>query len=400
MVVPKLRFKSYTNDWTTQKLGTVCTFSKGKDLSKADLSDEGKSCILYGELYTKYGAIIDDVYSKTKKESDSLVKANKFDILIPSSGETAIDIACASSLDIDSILIGGDLNILTPNENIYGHFLSYQINGKRKEKLSTLAQGATVTHLYADSIQKLECYFPSFDEQKSIANFIYTMDKKIQLQQEKIDLLKEQKKGVMRKVFNQELRFKNENGENFPDWTTIPTGELGEIVTGTTPNTKEKSYYHNGGYPWVTPTDIIQKNIHITARKLTEIGISNGRLLPKNTILVTCIASIGKNAILKEVGSCNQQINAIICNKNYYYEYVYYLMEINKEKLHSLAGQGTMPIVNKETFSKMLINVACLEEQKKIGELLSTIDKKIAKQEIYLKELNNQKQAFIQQMFI
>ena len=136
MNAPKFRFRSYTENWEPKFLKDICCFSKGKDISKADLSNEGNPCILYGELYTKYDAIINEVYSRTDKRTDNLVMGKKYDVLIPSSGETAIDIACASSLNVENALIGGDLNILKPSNTINGHFLSIQINGKRNsEKL-------------------------------------------------------------------------------------------------------------------------------------------------------------------------------------------------------------------------------------------------------------------------
>lgn len=86
-----------------------------------------------------------------------------------------------------------------------------------------------------------------------------------------------------------------------PKWINKTVNDLGDVVTGTTsPSTKEKNYYNNGVYPWVTPTDINRKNINSTPRKLTEQGLSKVRVLLENTILETCIASIGKNAILKQ----------------------------------------------------------------------------------------------------
>ena len=176
--------------------------------------------------------------------------------------------------------------------------------------------------------------------------------------------------------------------------------DIGEVVTGTTPSTKEKTYYNNGIYPWVTPTDIVQKNIDSTPRKLTEQGLSKGRMLPENTVLVTCIASIGKNAILKQKGSCNQQINAIVCNNNHNYEFVFYLMEKNTDVLKSLAGKGTMDIVNKDIFSKMHVNVPCLEEQLIIGKFLSELDGKIEDEHKFVNLMKKQKQGLMQRMFV
>ena len=92
----------------------------------------------------------------------------------------------------------------------------------------------------------------------------------------------------------------------------ITVKDLGTIITGTTPSKENNFFWHNGNIPWITPSDITyERDISNSMVKLTEEGLLNGRYLPKNSILVTCIASIGKNAVLKVNGSCNQQINAI-----------------------------------------------------------------------------------------
>ena len=88
-------------------------------------------------------------------------------------------------------------------------------------------------------------------------------------------------------------------------------GELGEIMTGSTPSTATSKYYSEHGIPWVTPTDIEGTIISDTSKKLSEEGVKVGRVVPANTILCTCIASIGKNALLTVKGSFNQQINSL-----------------------------------------------------------------------------------------
>ena len=95
------------------------------------------------------------------------------------------------------------------------------------------------------------------------------------------------------------------------DWKQRKLGELGEISTGSTPSTSNSAYYSEDGIPWVTPTDINELTISDTPRKLSEEGAKVGRVVPANTILCTCIASIGKNTLLTVKGSFNQQINSL-----------------------------------------------------------------------------------------
>ena len=180
------------------------------------------------------------------------------------------------------------------------------------------------------------------------------------------------------------LRFPefNKNGA----WTHKKIFDMGEIVTGTTPSTKIKEYYSNGKYLWVTPTDICGKEITTTNQKLTELGLKKGRKIQKNSILVTCVASIGKNCILREAGSCNQQINAIAVNNIHNIDFVYYLMENSVSMLHKYSSKGGMEILNKDVFSNLIVYTPNIEEQSKIANFLSLIDKIIELQNKIIKD--------------
>ncbi|UTH14198.1 restriction endonuclease subunit S [Macrococcus equipercicus] len=225
--VPELRFPEFSGEWEEKELSKIGSFTKGKLISKSDLSSTGHKCILYGELYTKYGALINEVYSKTELKTKNLVKAQYQDVLIPSSGETSLDIATASSLNThEEVYLGGDINVITPSKDYNGNFLSLSINGKNKLKLSKYAQGKTVVHLYNSDIKKLRINFPTVEEQKKISEFFSKLDRQIELEEKKLALLEEQKKGYMQKIFSQELRFKDENGEDYPEWEEMTVEQI------------------------------------------------------------------------------------------------------------------------------------------------------------------------------
>ena len=234
--VPELRFPEYREEWEVKKLDEIVDFSKGKHLGKKDLTEnDGVPCILYGELYTKYGPIIDEVISKTNIDTNKLKKGTKNQILIPSSGETTEDIATASALNInEDVYIGGDLNILTPKKED-GRFISLSLNGVNKWNVAKFAQGKTVVHLYNNDLRKLHINLPiKIEEQQKIGNFFSKLDRQIELEEQKLEKLEEQKKGYMQQIFSQQLRFKDEDGSNYLDWSIK---ELKEILT---PGNKEK----------------------------------------------------------------------------------------------------------------------------------------------------------------
>lgn len=249
---------------------------------------------------------------------------------------------------------------------------------------------------FAKSIVKL----PSLPEQQKIADFLSTIDTVIEKQKETVSAWEERKKGVMQKLFSQEVRFKADDGSNFPEWEEKKLGEVGDIVTGNTPSTKQNDYYGEC-YLWVTPTDITDsREVTSTAKMLTELGYTVARHIPANSILVTCIASIGKNAILRENGSCNQQINSITPYDEYSVEFVYYLICQNEKLLHANAGTGGMEILNKENFSKIKMYFPCFAEQQKIADCLSSLDEVIEKQKATLAAWEELKKGLLQQMFV
>lgn len=192
-----------------------------------------------------------------------------------------------------------------------------------------------------------------------------------------------------------EIRFKG--FENV--WKQHKLFELGKIKTGSTPSTSIDEYYSNDGIPWVTPTDIIANTISVSSKRLSKKGEEVGRVVPANTILCTCIASIGKNALLTVKGSFNQQINCLIPNED---NDAYFLLsesDLWSSKMKKMAALGTMQIVNKSEFSDIPTNLPDLEEQKEIASYFRYLDKIITLTQQKLDQLKNLKKACLEKMF-
>ena len=191
------------------------------------------------------------------------------------------------------------------------------------------------------------------------------------------------------------IRFKDYSD----DWEQRKLGELGEIMTGSTPSTSKSEYYSEDGIPWVTPTDINALTISDTSRKLSEKGMEVGRVVPANTILCTCIASIGKNALLTVKGSFNQQINSLTPSAE---NDAYFLLtesELWSKKMKQIAASGTMQIVNKTEFSELTTLIPAIDEQMKIGEHFKTLDHLITLHQRKYDKLQNLKKAMLEKMF-
>lgn len=239
---------------------------------------------------------------------------------------------------------------------------------------------------------------PPISEQQKIAKILTDYDRAIELKQKMIDELKKLKKVCLAKMFPKE-------GETVPKirfpeftapWGQRKLGEIGEVVTGSTPSTEHPEYYSEYGIPWVTPTDITGNLISDTPRKLSPLGAQVGRVVPAETILVTCIASIGKNTMLANTGSFNQQINGLVPNKQEYDPYFLLTESYHwSAKMKREAAAGTMQIVNKNEFSSIKTTVPNLPEQKAIGDYFRRLDNLITLHQCELEQMQQKKRIIM-----
>lgn len=244
---------------------------------------------------------------------------------------------------------------------------------------------------------------PTIEEQQKIADCLSSLDELIEVTAQKVDALKEHKKGLMQRLFPAEgknmpdLRFPEFQGMN--GWEKKQVKDFGEVITGNTPSKKEEKYW-NGDFVWITAQDFKGKYINDSILKLTKFGKDKARVIPKDSVLVTCIASIGLNAINKVECSTNQQINAICCNQEYNYEYMYYLVTHNTKNLKQLAGQTAVPIITKKSFEEFEVYaIANYDEQQKIADCLSSLDELIEATSRKVEILKKHKKGLMQQLF-
>lgn len=194
-----------------------------------------------------------------------------------------------------------------------------------------------------------------------------------------------------------ELRFPEFKNEG--EWEDISIESVGDVVTGGTPS-KEESEYWGGDFVWVTAQDFKKKYICNSVLKLADKGKEKSRVIPKNSVLVTCIASIGLNGINKVECATNQQINSIVCNSSNYYEFIYYAISRNITRLKNLAGQTAVPIISKSVFEKFTIQKPKLpQEQQKIASCLSSLDELIEAHSQKLELLKDHKKGLMQNLF-
>ena len=198
---PEIRFAGFTDPWEQRKLGELCSFSKGCGYSKNNLRDQGTPIILYGRLYTNYETQIHSVDTFVDPLENS-VYTEGGEVIVPASGETAEDISIASVVEKPGIILGGDLNIITPSAVVNSVFLALELSyGKPHFDLAKRAQGKSVVHIHNEDIANVFFDRPCIAEQRRIGAFFDRLDSLITLHQRKLELLRNIKKSMLDKMF-------------------------------------------------------------------------------------------------------------------------------------------------------------------------------------------------------
>ncbi len=290
MSKPKIRFKGYEEDWEQRKLGDIAEFSKRSGYSKGDLIESGTPIILYGRLYTKYETSISEVDTYVEAK-DGSVYSKGGEVIVPASGETAEDIARAATVDKSGVILGGDLNVVSPNEDINSAFLAISIShGNSQRELAKKAQGKSIVHIHNEAIKNLVVPFPTKAEQNKIVEYFSSLDNLITLHQRKCEETKKLKKYMLQKMFPQ-------NGKRVPeirfvgfteDWEQRKLSDITlKIGSGKTPS-GGKNAYVDDGIPVIRSQNINNDRVDLEAivfiDEETDNSMENSRVFTDDVL--------------------------------------------------------------------------------------------------------------------
>ena len=404
---PKLRFSGYTDDWEQRKLGDIAEFSKGSGYSKGDLIESGTPIILYGRLYTKYETSISEVDTYVEAK-DGSVYSKGGEVIVPASGETAEDIARAATVDKSGVILGGDINVVSPNEDINSAFLAISIShGNSQRELAKKAQGKSVVHIHNEEIKNLVVPFPAKVEQNKIVEYFSNLDNLITLHQRRCDETKKLKKFMLQKMFPQneqnvpEIRFKG-----FTDpWEQRKLIEVCDYVDyrGKTPTKTENGIFlvtaknvKDGFIDYETSKEYISENAYeeVMRRGKPEIG----------DVLITTEAPCGNVAQVNKADiALAQRIikyrGHIGVVDNTYLKY--YLLSPEFQKiLNAKSSGGTVQGIKGSILHQQKIIYPSYEEQKKIGQHMDSLDHLITLHQHKCDELQKIKKFMLQKMFV
>ena len=388
-----MRFPEFSGEWEETTLGKISEITKGSGISKDQLSEQGSPCILYGELYTKYKSeIIGEVYSRTELDSSSLVKSKANDVIIPCSGETAIDISTARCVLFNNILLGCDLNIIRL-KNDDGGFFAYQLNGVRKTDIARVAQGVSVVHLYGENLKQITVYHPAIEEQKKITRVLSLIDERIATQNKIIEDLKKLKSAINKQVFAQEPNL----------WCRLDI-LFSKGKAGGTPTSTNKEYY-NGEIPFLSINDITKqgKYVRYTENHFSQSGLENSSawVVPKYSLIVSMYVSVGLVTINEIPTTTSQAMFAMQLKDKNMLEYLYYYLSYFKYRhIHKYLETGTQSNINADIVRGIMIPTYGYRHNIEIASTLQGVDAKVDNELSVLDQLNRQKNYFLSQMFI
>ena len=397
--VPPLRFPEFTEEWKAEQLDNIATLSKGIGISKEQLSEDGEPCILYGELYTKYKSeIIKQVESKTDINGSKLKRSKANDVIIPCSGETAVDIATARCVPFDNILFGGDLNVISLHQ-YDGAFMSYQLNGKRKYDIARVAQGVSIVHLYGEHLKAIKTYNPTLPEQQKIAKLLSLLDDRIDTQNKII----EKYESLIQAMCDTLIESEQHKVE-------LAFSDFGKSYSGLSGKSAED---FGEGCPYITYMNVYQNQIiNATNVGLVKInGAEQQSVVHYGDILFTLSSETAEEVGIGAVylgdtyplylNSFCFGIHIIDDNKIFPPFLAFYVSTKSFRKVVFPLAQGSTRFnLQKNDFMKKGFSFPTVERQRKIYSALKTYSDKLAVEKSIAKLLCKQKNHLLSKLFI
>ncbi len=400
--VPELRFPEFGGEWEEKKLGDIGSVAMNKRIYKNETTHHGE--IPFYKIGT-FGKKAETFISREKFEEykEKYPYPNKGDILISASGSIGRTVEYDGE---EAYYQDSNIVWLQHNNEVLNVFLKYfylivKWNG---------IEGTTIKRLYNKNILNTKIELPVKEEQQKIGEFFSKLDRQIELEEQKLEKLEEQKKGYMQQIFSQQLRFKDENGNDYPGWKEYVLGETGNTYSGLSSKTKEDFGY--GDSYFITYMNVF-KNTIAKANMTEKVNIQENEKQNKvnyKDILFTTSSEVPEETGMSSIWlykENNVYLNSfcfgfhVTCDD---IEPIYLTRFLRSEKMRkqiTILSQGSTRFnISKKEVMKLKIDVPNLEEQTKIVNFLSEYDSLIENQSSKIELLKERKQGFLQKMFV
>ena len=399
---PKLRFKEFSGDWESKKFKDIVKINQGLQIAISDrYTEDGENRLFYitNEFLKKESG---KKYYIENPPSSVICKES--DILMTRTGNTGQVVTGVSGAFHNNFF---KINYDSSSHNKM--FLYYILTSfKIQKSIIRLAGTSTIPDLNHGDFYNIRISYPSIEEQEKIAHFFSLIDDKISLQGEKVEALKDYKRGMMQKIFSRELRFKDDEGRDYPEWEEKKLGDCIENKGGTA---LEKFVDENGTHKFISIGNYSTSGKYIdSGQRISLNDKTKDKLLYKNDLVMVLNDKtatgdlIGSTILIDEDNTYiyNQRSERLICNENINPDFAWILLNYEdfRKKVFSIAQGGTQIYVNFPSVKNLNIQLPSLKEQNKISELILALDNKIEKEQEKLDSLNEYKKGLLQQMFV
>lgn len=386
--VPELRFPEFGGEWEEKKLNDLGKYKKSYTFSRAKEGSGKYKHVHYGDIHTKLPSIIKEASilpSITEEKNFSVVE--KGDLIFADASEDYEDLGKATMVDFDdtNVISGLHTHLFRPNENIIPHFLIYYTETQRyKRHIKREGNGISVLGISKTNLGKLLTFLPSIQEQQKIGDFFSKLDRQIELEEKKLALLEEQKKGYMQKIFSQKLRFKDENGNDYPEWEEKELKDISTYLPSKRNSNSSEVGDTKNQYAVYDANEEIFKDSNYDSYKpyisILKDGAGVGRISLRGE----------KTSVISTMGYIhNYEVDLL---------YLFYLMKTLDFRKYIIGS--TIPHLYYKDYSNEQVFVSTsFAEQQKIGGFLAKLEKRIVSKKLKVCELKKQKQSLLGKLF-
>ena len=405
---PKLRFKEFSGDWECKCLEDLFSFKNGLNKEK-EFFGKGTPIVNFTDVYKNRGLRSEDIKGLVEVNEKELLNYNvtKGDVFFTRTSETIDDIGMSSVIldEVENTVFSGFVLRARPKNDILSDgFKKYCFSTFNARKEIVTKSSFTTRALTSGTLLNgVEINYPSKEEQEKIASFFSLIDDKISLQGQKVESLKDYKRGMMQKIFGRELRFKDDEGRDYPDWEEKKLSEVSDVRDGTHDSPK----YVESGYRFITSKNLssngkidfsdisyISEEDYININKRSKVDIGD--------ILFGMIGTIGNPVLVEESEFAIKNVALIKEKDDLLNKYLIQVLNssIISRQFYTLNSGGTQKFIALGVIRDLVIPVPNKEEQIKIANFLCNLDKRIDKEQEKLDSLNEYKKGLLQQMFV
>ena len=395
--IPKLRFPEVSGEWEKSELGKftqeITRVNSNSDAPIMMIS-AANGFILQSNKYSK---------EMTGQSLKKYIELHAGEFAYNHGASKLKKYGACFCLDLDKARIPfvyHCFKLTEGNTKFFSYLLNRtQLDSELARYISSSARMDGLLNISYTDYMKINISVPTLAEQQKIADFLSNVDSIITTETKILKNLQKKKKALMQKLFTQQLRFKSDDGTDFPEWEEKKLGDVCSYIGGGTPSKKVKEYW-NGNINWASVKDITGKYLYETQDKISQLGADSSatNICEPDSLLLITRMSPGKTVITKCITAINQDLKIVKSDINV--EFLHLLFQSIQTKIDEKTSGTTVKGISIEGLNQIDIRLPCKAEQQKIADCLSSLDSLIQTQQKVVTTWQQRKKALLQQMFI